>query len=262
MDKNKKRLNIILLIFAAALAVTALILSLVNITYSTDVQTQKLLSSSLIRACVGAASVLAIILTGGSSLLKIKKEGLLKNILWCVPCLLMALANFPFSALISRTATIERTDLIPLLIFYCFSIALMEESVFRGIIHPLINDKFKNKKLCTVKAVIISSAIFALWHLFNLFEGASVPYTLLQVGYTFLTGCAFAATVDKTHNIWAAVLLHAIFDFGGFIVFELGSGNCWDLGFWITTCVCGIICTVHVCNYLFKEKNSPQTEGD
>lgn len=33
--------------------------------------------------------------------------------LWCLPCLAVALANFPYSALISGTAVIERADDMP-----------------------------------------------------------------------------------------------------------------------------------------------------
>lgn len=262
MKEKNCKLNKILLGIAVLLAVCAVVLSFVEIPFSKDGQTQALLNAGVTRFFAGIAAVLTIIITGGTEALKIKKEGLFKNLIWCLPCLLVALANFPFTALISGAAKIERYDLIPLLIFYCFSIALMEEAVFRGIIHQAISEKLKGRAFCDAKAVIISSAVFALWHLFNLFEGASVPLTFLQVGYTFLTGAMFASALIKTGNLWISVLLHAIFDFGGFIVTELGTGSGWDLGFWILTAICGLICAVHVCCYLLKNKKSPQDDGD
>lgn len=257
----KKNANKIFTAIALIFAVGAIVLSFINVNFSADEKTNSLINGSLVRLFAGVAAIAAIVITGYGDALKIKRENFLKNILWCLPCLLVAVANFPFTAILSGSAVVERVDLIPLLILNCLAIAVMEEAIFRGIIHTCIFEKFKQKEWGKVISVIISSAVFALWHLFNLFEGASVPATLLQVGYSFLTGAMFAAVFIQTENIWTGVILHAVFDFGGFIIAELGSGTFWDAGFWIATAVCGIICTVHVCLFLFGKKNKTDAEN-
>ena len=52
------------------------------------------------------------------------------------------------------------------------------------------------------------------------------------------------------------MLVHALFDFGGNIVNALGSGEVWDVPFWIATVVCGVSCAVWVVAMLVKaDKN-------
>ena len=99
--------------------------------------------------------------------------------------------------------------------------------------------------------------LLGLLHLFNLFAGASVGATFLQVGYSFLIGAMLSAVLIKTDNLWLCVLLHAGFDFGGSIITELGTGIFQDLWFWIFTAFAGVLCLAHVLGFLIKQdKNS------
>ena len=169
-----------------------------------------------------------------------------KNLLWCLPCLMVALVNFPYSALIKGDATVEYGNLMGLYILYIISIALLEELVFRGILLSYFMDLFRNNKLKHFWAVLISSAIFSLFHFTNLLNGDGIVIVLQQVGYTFLIGAMFAVITLKCKNIWLAVIAHALFDFGGLLTGTIASGDPHDGVFWILTIACGILCAGHI----------------
>ena len=69
--------------------------------------------------------------------------------LWCLPCFLVAVVNFPFSALISGTLVINRMDLMPLYIIYVILIALLEEFIFRGFVITLLYNFLSLKSILT-----------------------------------------------------------------------------------------------------------------
>ncbi|MDE6411915.1 MAG: CPBP family intramembrane metalloprotease [Clostridia bacterium] len=175
-----------------------------------------------------------------------------KNLLWCVLPLLVTIVNFPFSALILGTARMTRAELIWLFIIKCLLIGISEELLFRGIIFSSLSDYFKKKGRSCFLPVLFSSVIFGLFHFINLFDGAGILAVLQQVGYSFLIGAMLAIVLLKTKNIWLCIFLHALFDFGGFFVSDLGTGNPQDLTFWILTIVVGILCTVQMIITLIK----------
>ncbi len=167
------------------------------------------------------------------------------ELLWLLPCLLVALANFPYSALIGGSAVIERSDLVPLFLLKCLSVAAMEELFFRALLIPVVRDRIKGK-YAVLWTALLTAALFGLVHLVNLFYGGGVGATFLQVGYTFLLGCMFAVIFMKTGNVWFCMAIHFIFDVGGLIVTDLGSGVFQDTVFWVLTAVCGVLCAVHI----------------
>ena len=175
-----------------------------------------------------------------------------KYLLWALPCFMVALINFPFSALISGKVEIVRTDLLGLYAIYVISIALLEELIFRGVLYVIVSDYLKDKKYKYLLGALICAAIFSLFHLTNLIEGMSIADVLLQCLYTFLIGGMLMITIIKTKNIWLCVLIHAIFDFGGLLIVYLGVGNPWDTLFWILTFVGGALCAGHVVYTLLK----------
>jgi len=243
-----KVLKYIITTVLVALAVTAFILfEAVRIEIiPNDYEANKLLIGVIYHLVVGGLLIWLIYLVGNVPYLSFRyTTG--KTLLWCLPCLLVALVNVPFVDLIKGTITIERMDLLWLYIIYVISIALIEEIVFRGILLYLCLDYLRNVKHRYFFAALISTAIFALFHFTNLFTGMSIGNVLLQVGYTFLIGGMFAVMMLKTNNVWLCVIIHAIFDFGGLLTQEIASGNPWDSQlFWILTIACGILCAGHI----------------
>lgn len=99
---------------------------------------------------------------------------------------------------------------------YIMSIALFEEAVMRGVILNKMIQKWGRSKLGIYMAAIMSSLIFGLWHLINLFDAPWLVVTTgAQVIYAFFIGVFFAAIYLRTKNLWTTIILHAIVDFTG-----------------------------------------------
>ena len=243
-----KTLKYIITILLVALSVTAFVLfEAVHIDIiPDDYEANKLLCSVIYHFIIGGLLIWFIYLVGNAPYMSFK-DTTKKKLLWCLPCLLVALVNIPLIDLIKGSITFTRLDLIFLYIVYVISIALIEEIVFRGILLYLCLDYLRNAKLKYFFAALISTAIFSLFHITNLFAGMGFLDVLLQVGYTFLIGGMFAVMMLKTNNVWLCVIVHAIFDFGGLLTFEIADGNPWDNQlFWIFTIACGILCAGHI----------------
>ena len=239
--KKSDVLLIVLFVLCIGIAVT---FSIPDLIPYPDKTLGSLIEETVSRLAIGIFLIVLMVTRGYADTFKPKWRG--KYLLWSIPCFLVAIVNFPFSALIGGSAVIERVDLIWLFLLKCIAIALLEEIFFRALLLPLFMERFAKNKYRVLISVLGSSALFALIHLFNLFFGAGVGETMLQVGYTFLIGCMLAVMMLKTKNIWLCVIVHAVFDVGGTIVYDLGSGAFQDMTFWILTAVAGALCAVHV----------------
>lgn len=173
------------------------------------------------------------------------KKPSLNVLLWSLPCLAVAVVNFPFSALASGTGTVERFDLLWLFIIKCILIGITEEFLFRGILVSSLSDTFKGRHGVFL-TVLVSSAVFSLFHFINLASGSAFIPVLMQVGYSFLIGAMLATLYIKTGGLWLCVIIHALFDFGGYIISDLGTGSPHDTVFWILTAIVGALTAVHV----------------
>lgn len=210
-----------------------------------------LLGSVISRLSLSVLFVWLLYINGGIYYLHVKKT-FFRDMLWCLPCFLVAVVNFPFSALMSGTLVINRMDLMPLYIIYVILIALLEEFIFRGFVITLLYNFFKFKKYPYLLTTVVASLFFSLAHLTNLLVGADIVSVLLQIVYSFLIGAMLTVVLFKTRNIWMCVLIHALFNFGGLLTSFIAIGNPWDLVFWILTIVCGVLCAGHIIMALIK----------
>ena len=128
----------------------------------------------------------------------------------------------------------------------------MEEIVFRGVLLFLLLDIFKGHKLKYFLSALISSGIFALFHLLNIFANMDIGSVLLQSIYTFLIGGMLAVVALKAKNIWMGVFIHMAFNIGGLMSTTIATGDPWDTVFWILTITCGILCAGHIIYSLFN----------
>lgn len=93
-------------------------------------------------------------------------------------------------------------------------IGVFEEFLFRGLILNIILKKmqehsFKSK----MTAVVISSVLFGVVHLLNLFSAPQlINETIDQVFYAAFIGVFLGALYLRSHNIWVVVFYHAIYD--------------------------------------------------
>ena len=167
-----------------------------------------------------------------------------------VPALLVTVNNFPLVRIFGGECEItEDGERLALYILYCFSVAAFEETVFRGIIFPLSYIALEGKKRRLFWSAALSSGIFAAAHIFNLFAGAGIGATLLQIGYSFLIGGLCAVSLITVKNIYLPVVFHFIYDLGGFFCEgNIGIASCarWDTLTVAITAVLGVFTAVYM----------------
>jgi membrane protease YdiL (CAAX protease family) len=107
-----------------------------------------------------------------------------------------------------------------------FSSAMFEEVLFRGLILGVLLNKYYNSNNGILKSVIISSLIFGLIHIVNIW---TQPYqtftrgTVNQVYAAFCIGVMYSSIYLKTRNIIVLGVLHFISNFFAGIVELMGS---------------------------------------
>ena len=159
--------------------------------------------------------------------------------------LMVCVNNFPIIGFITGNVSLAENAQIFRYAVYCVMIGVAEEFAFRGFIMPLVGIKFYTRKRAPFFTVLVSSLIFSLCHGFNVFSAGVLP-TLMQVGYTFLTGGLFGAVYLMTENIVYPIVLHVVFDVGGLMFFEpfgIAVGNMWDTTTIIITAALGVVAT-------------------
>lgn len=224
---------------------------------------QNPLRNEWIGAClqnvVGATAAILLAHVWGLRLFK-----KVRHWLYLLPCLVIAIDNFPFYSYFSGNMQFIRKEFLDVFLFalYCLTIGLFEETVFRGILFSILCERFSKDKKGLVKAFVFSSVIFALAHLFNIFVGAGIGETLLQVCYTILTGGLFAFAFIKTKNIMSAVVIHAVYNFSGLILSTsgLGTGIVFDLGTVITMLIVSVVVGIFVLYSLYKYNETERKE--
>lgn len=176
------------------------------------------------------------------------------KVFWAVflPSLLVVVNNFPFLALANGEAQITRGEMLPLFVIDCLLIGVFEELAFRGTLYVAILEKRRTTRRQIFWTTVISSAIFGLVHLANLFDGAGFGPTILQVGYSFLIGGMCAIVFLKSQNLLFPILLHGIFDIGGRLIDTVGQGRIWNTPTIIITAILGVAVTAWMLWQLFQ----------
>lgn len=247
--KNKRQKIFFILSLAAIFL--ALLLSAFPLAYSENEKINALLQEIIPLLCALPLPLFFLIT---------EEKGLFakpKHLLWLAPCLLVAINNLPWSSLFKGDCTLDNPSFSLVFLFacYCLTVGLFEECIFRGLLFPFLLDRFPKNKKGFLASFFLSSCLFGLAHLVNLFYGAPPTATLLQVLYTTLVGglCAFA--LWKTQNIFSPVLVHFLYNFCGLLLdnrLGLGSGLLFDCFTIVITAVIGILVGVIVLVSLFS----------
>jgi membrane protease YdiL (CAAX protease family) len=177
-----------------------------------------------------------------------------KSILLALPAIAVVINNMPILSLITKDAYLVNSEARYIVWFAleCLSTGLFEEIAFRGVILMTFLRKRRATHVQLLWGILLSSAVFGGLHLINLFSGAGVGDTVLQVGYSFLIGAMYAVILFKTANIWLCVLLHAVYNFGGLLVPTLGAGTWWDTPTVIFTTILAVATAVYTVVMFFK----------
>jgi membrane protease YdiL (CAAX protease family) len=86
-------------------------------------------------------------------------------------------------------------------------VGFAEEALLRGIVLRALLPGG------VMRAAILSSVIFGLAHLTNMFEGRDALSTLVQAVYATFLGIGFAGPRLFSGTIWPAIVLHGLVDF-------------------------------------------------
>ncbi len=242
-------LGIYHLCFADALARSEWMKSLLS-----DDDYRPAILNTLVMDAVGSIVFLCMTLYMGYRVFMPFRKPALRNALFVLPALAVAINNFPLIGLATGNAYItDPTGGVLLIVVYCLAIGLFEEFAFRGLFLLMILDGRRKSSKQIFWTTALSCAVFGLVHLVNIAIGASPGATILQVGYSFLIGGMCAIVLLKTGSIWYCVLLHTVYDVGGTILYA-GGGLRWDAVTVTITAVLGVAVAVFMTVSLMRIK--------
>lgn len=254
---KQKTKNIIQIICIAVLCVASIVLEFIKFSYLEDGLRNSLLSKLIQQLC-GAGAAILIMLR-----LNMKLFSRPQKCLFLIPCFIIAVDNFQFYAFFQGKMELINTHPLDFLLFigYCLSVGLFEECIFRGVVFSLLADWLPKNKKGFLWTYVLSSVIFGLAHLLNGFSLA----TLLQVGYTILTGGLFAFCLIKTKNIICCAAVHAVYNFCGLLFgtesnLGLGAGVVLDLGTAITMLIVSVLVGAFVLYKVFTYTEEERLE--
>lgn len=124
-----------------------------------------------------------------------------KSILLMLPIIVLS-----FIQLFNGIVTYETGNILMVVGISIF-IGLSEELACRGVILSALMHKGK------VTSIILSSIIFGVLHLMNLFKGAGLEDTMIQIIFATGFGLTMAVVRYKTELILPQIFVHALWDF-------------------------------------------------
>ena len=246
------------LIYKICSALCAIVLAALLLSGAASLSPEDNVGMTITRA-VGAASIMFLIAAFGYRILAPIPRGFLRAFPSVLPCIAVAVNNLHIIALATGRATITAgTREILLFFIECFFVGLFEEAAFRGVVQMVLFERIGAKKYGVFAAVFISSAIFGVSHLANIISGADVGASILQAGYSFLTGGMFSYVLIRTRSIWFCAFLHGIYNFCGYLVPQLGevSGSLWTPAQIVLTASVAVIVGIYVVVYFVKVNSS------
>ena len=232
--RDKKIHNRIEIAIICLLCAATVVLDFVKIEYLTNSLRNALLCKIIQQTCGSIAGILLL------RRLNLKLFSKPTNCLYLIPCFIVAIDNFQFSAYFNGRLSLVHKETVDFLLFggYCLLVGLFEECIFRGIVFSVLASLFTQNKKGFLLTYVISSATFGLAHIIN---GISI-----QIAYTMLTGGVFAFCLIKTKNIFCCAVVHGAYNFCG-LLFDteqnlgLGTGVVFDTGTVITMLVISVL---------------------
>jgi membrane protease YdiL (CAAX protease family) len=133
------------------------------------------------------------------------------------------------------------------------SISTYEEILWRGMFLKSLENIFSKSKYKSFIAVIISAAVYGLWHIFGLL-GQPIIEIVVTALYVFAWGVFFGAIYVKTENIWLPIIAHNLFNFANFPTFGIPRPILLD--YYITVFMYVLLGVIGVVILLKKSKYS------
>lgn len=98
--------------------------------------------------------------------------------------------------------------MIIITIIMSIMVGIAKELFYRGFVFYALKNK--------TAAVFVSSILFGLMHLSNIFS-SGIMGAMMQVVMTFIVGIAFSVTLFKVKNIIPLIIIHSTFDLISFM---------------------------------------------
>lgn len=92
-------------------------------------------------------------------------------------------------------------------VIYYIGVAIIEELYVRGLLLNLIEKICVNRKDSTIIAVVLSSVIFGLGHIFGALN-QPLLVIVCKVVWTIGMGIFFGMVYKKTNNLWLPIIIH------------------------------------------------------
>ncbi len=224
-NNKTKRAVCITLFGVLALFLVLYELLLKNILFGVLGEWERSMTDMLITRTVGGGIFLVFTVYLGYRVLYPITRPVGKNILYILPALVIAVNNLPIIPLVlGKSEIVAGYDKILLLFLECMAIGFFEEMAFRSVIMLGIMENRRKTKKDILISILLSSAIFGLVHIVNIFISPSLM-VVLQILYSALVGAMCAIVLLLTRNIWACVVLHGLFNFFGALIGECGKGR-------------------------------------
>ncbi len=232
---RREKLGGVLIIAGGAALAAALILGWASLDGGSPAR------MTVTRACGSVAFIGVILYLGYTPTRRAGGVGAAAAAAAIIPALAVAVNNFPILPLLSGDAKVTAgAGAILAYAAESLFIGLFEETAFRGVLLLTVTERFGKTRRELFLSAVITSAVFGASHLFNLFGGASVGGTLLQVSYSFLIGGMCSLVLLLSGSLSSCVLIHAVYDFGGYLVMRCGEGTIWTAPEVALTAVVGV----------------------
>ena len=218
-----------------------------------DEPSRQLIRMALLRICAIPALVCCITILR----LCLTERRRTRILAFFLPAMVIALNNSPWLPLAVGDAKWNGSAAVWWLLLQVVGVGVMEELAFRGILLPLLLDRFGRTKKGMWTSILLSSAVFGMMHFLNLLESPNLVAVLLQVGYSALLGAMCAVLFLGTGNIWYCIAVHTVYNFGGGISTYFVAGTVWDL----PNVLCTLFVSVAVAGWYFylTLKTDPKT---
>ncbi len=93
------------------------------------------------------------------------------------------------------------------LFVFCIAVGVFEETLYRGTLYHGLSTH-----LSPFWALMVSSALFGLFHMQNIMVGQDIAATMFQSFNAFALGIVFGAIMLQTNSIWWAIGLHTVWN--------------------------------------------------
>lgn len=95
----------------------------------------------------------------------------------------------------------------------CILVGISEELMFRGILF-----RGALEKMTVTKALILSTILFGLVHVFNVFITGLFLDSAIQAMAAFMSGIFYVAVRIRTRSLYPMIIVHALWDFSLFVM--------------------------------------------